>query len=70
MAVAVRADSELEFAAPVRLFSAQYDSGSFDVASDGRFLMTPVDTDTSGESASIVVVQNWTEELKRRVPVQ
>jgi hypothetical protein len=31
--------------------------------------MTPVDIDTSSESASIVVVQNWSEELKRRVPV-
>jgi hypothetical protein len=31
--------------------------------------MTPVDIDTSSESASIVVVQKWREELKRRVPV-
>jgi hypothetical protein len=38
---------------------------SYDVARDGRFLMIePLDA----TGASIVVVQNWFEELKRRVP--
>ena len=43
----------------------------FDVASDGRFLMLKAgggDADP-GTPDSLIVVQNWTEELKRRVPV-
>jgi len=40
---------------------------TYDVAPDGRFLMIkePLRTTT----AEIVLVQNWDEELKRRVPV-
>jgi hypothetical protein len=45
---------------------------SYDVGRDGRFLviqpMTRSKTPAAG--SSIVVVQNWTEELKRRVPAK
>ena len=46
------------------------DVNSYDVAPDGRFLMIQAEggDSTPGASASIVVVENWTEELKRRVP--
>jgi hypothetical protein len=42
----------------------------FDVAPDGRFLMVK---DGSGDAGTrtpntLIVVQNWTEELKRLVP--
>ena len=42
---------------------------SYDVARDGRFLMIEEPTaPAKSHRAGIVVVQNWTEELKRRVP--
>ena len=76
MAVRVQPGNDFSFAAPVELFRGGYTVfpdafiGSYDVAQDGRFLMIQQDEDArvrSG-SASIVVVQNWTEELKRLVP--
>ena len=76
MAVAVETEAEFSFAAPVELFTGPYffDAASrftsYDVARDGRFLMIQPEAnagDAPSES-SIVVVQNWTEELKRLVP--
>jgi hypothetical protein len=62
--------------AAVELFDVAHlsDSGggvhSYDVAADGRFLMirSPSGTTEAGGSASIVVVENWFEELERLVP--
>ena len=45
---------------------------SYDVARDGRFLDDPIrgaPTVPMAAPSSIVVVQNWFEELKRRVPI-
>ena len=44
--------------------------GSYDVAPDGRFLMLKqVETPgAASELPTVVVVKNWAEELKRRVP--
>jgi Tol biopolymer transport system component len=77
MAVAVETEGEFAFDAAVALFadpSFFVNPGqfvhSYDVARDGRFLMiqqSGVSTDTAG---SIVVVQNWFEELKQRVPTE
>jgi Tol biopolymer transport system component/predicted Ser/Thr protein kinase len=75
MSVAVETEGAFRFAPPELLFSGPYltlqDSAvhSYDVASDGRFLMIqpPGGAGDQG-SASIVVVQNWTEELRQRVP--
>jgi serine/threonine-protein kinase len=62
---------------PRRLFDAgSYFLGNqgwflvmFDVAKDGRFLMIkPVGGSPTTAQDSLVVVQNWTEELKRLVP--
>ena len=47
-------------------------SHTYDVARDGRFLMIQRSsgaTDVAG-SSSIVVVENWLEELKQRVPTE
>jgi Tol biopolymer transport system component len=73
MAVAVNTESAFSFAPPELLFTGPFltvqDSGahSYDVAADGRFLL--IQPPGGGEgSASIVVVQNWTEELRQRVP--
>jgi serine/threonine-protein kinase len=43
-------------------------SNAYDVAADGRLLVT-VPTDAEASRARIVVVQNWFDELKARVPV-
>lgn len=45
---------------------------SYDVAPDGRFLIAKqiTGTDDSAASSSIIVVQNWAEELKQAVPAR
>ena len=76
MAIAVETEGEFSFSAPVELFTGPYffdatsRSTSYDVARDGRFLMIQPQA-SAGDApspSSIVVVQNWTEELKRLVP--
>ena len=70
MVVAVETEGELTFASPTQLFIAdQYliHTGanyrrSYDLR-DGRFLMAELEA-----ASSIVVVQNWFEELERLVP--
>jgi hypothetical protein len=45
----------------------------FDIAPDGRLLLTTVGDDRSGSSNTgplLRVVLNWSEELKQRVPVK
>jgi eukaryotic-like serine/threonine-protein kinase len=78
--VSVRAsDSTLVVGAPKTLLESSYfaDAGPapgrpYDLAPDGRFLMIKEDaTNNQGASpATITVVQNWFEELKRIVPAK
>jgi hypothetical protein len=82
MAVAVKPGQEdFQFAPAVELFRLPYpgDQGGFgtggvyDVSPDGRFLtIQPVahPDDNPTPSGSIVVVQNWDQELKGLVPVK
>ncbi len=74
MAVAVDTGDAFSFDAPAQLFSGRYFQRpgpavrTYDVASDGRFLMIlPGDENSAAAPASIVVVQNFSEELKERV---
>jgi len=74
MAVDVKTDGALGFGTPVQLFSGRYytnperGSRSYDVARDGRFLlMLPENESPAAAPRSIVVVQNFSEELKQRV---
>jgi hypothetical protein len=76
MAVAIRGATPAEWGAPEKLFEGPYflieGPEMFDVAPDGRFLMLKMGRD-QGKSAtgdSIIIVQNWTEELEQRVPVK
>ena len=77
-AVAVDIGVEFSFETPVVLFTGNFlgapipDTRSYDVARDGRFLMIQLeDAPTANETpASIVVVENWLEELKQRVPTR
>jgi len=78
MNVAVDTGAAFSFDAPVQLFTGRFFVNSsptvrsYDVARDGRFLMIqlPGGSTDAKESSSIVVVQNWFEELKRRVPTK
>jgi tRNA A-37 threonylcarbamoyl transferase component Bud32 len=77
MAVSVNATPTLAAGAVTRLFDGDFYVGAgsvgggvtYDVAKDGRFLMikSPVDAD---HRPSLVVVQNWFEELQRLVPTK
>jgi Tol biopolymer transport system component len=70
MAVTTQTYPSFVAAAPHPLFTrSNLDHWTFDVASDGRFIMIETgDRETS--SNSITLVQNWFEELKRRVPTR
>ena len=68
MAVVFEPGAQLAFQTPVVLFTGDYgysgQAPSYDVHSDGRFLMIERDVVAS----SINIVLNWFEELKRLVP--
>jgi serine/threonine-protein kinase len=81
MSVRVQSETAWTATTPTRVFAGRFlfDEGgpgqlaqgrTYDVAPDGRrFLMIKEGSDdTSGPANTIVVVQNWLEELKRRVP--
>ena len=67
-------EPELRFKPPRVLFEGgfvPYDPNvprTYDAAPDGRFLM--IQEDQRPSSSSLVVVQNWLEELKRLVPTR
>jgi eukaryotic-like serine/threonine-protein kinase len=73
MAVAVKADSAFEAAAPQELFRARIQQGfagryDYAVTADGqRFLVNSV---VSESRPMATVVLNWQEELKQRVPTR
>ena len=79
MAVKIQTTPTFHIADPIQLFESRgYGLGSlparggardWDLAPDGRFLMIK-NASPSATPNSIVVVQNWTEELKRLVPVR
>jgi eukaryotic-like serine/threonine-protein kinase len=77
MSVPVTTTSTVTFGKPNKLFEGQYFFGpqgrTYDVSADGqRFLMFKL-TSATGDpapSAQMILVQNWFEELKRRVPTE
>ena len=69
MAVAVETEPTFTPGIPEVLFEDPYKTGTarhFDIADDGRFLMIK---DLPASPREIIVVRNWVEELKERVPV-
>jgi serine/threonine protein kinase/Tol biopolymer transport system component len=75
MAVEITSQPTFKAGAPRMLFEGQFEPGPFqianyDVSPDGqRFLMIKPDEQSSSSSPTqIVVVQNWFEELKQKVP--
>ena len=74
--VSVQSGTTLVAGRPEVLFEfAESDSGRFarpyDIAPDGRFfIIRSAEADAGGGTTpNLIVVQNWTEELKRLVPV-
>ena len=76
MQVPVEAGATWTNGTPTRLFSGPYFYGqasgaagrTYDVARDGhRFLMVKIANVTADSAANILVVQNWTEELKQTI---
>jgi hypothetical protein len=74
MVVAVETGAEFDFEAPRALFSGPYLQGqrtsarTYDVARDGRFLMfLRTEENAAATPASIVVVENFAEEIKQRL---
>jgi serine/threonine-protein kinase len=76
MTVPIRIDKSFTAGNPAIVFEGSYampqGGRTYDVSPDGRrFLMIKegAATDDDGSRAHIILVQNWTEELKRLVPV-
>ena len=79
MSVAVSQGTTLSVGRPVRVLERSYyggvallsRGGTYDVAADGRFLMLKQvgGPDQPVEPATVIVVKNWLEELKRLAPV-
>jgi hypothetical protein len=77
MSVPVETSQGFRAQKAVKLFEADYlDAGgpvrNYDVSADGeKFVMVKnVDTHNQGADANLVVVVNWQEELKQRVPTR
>ena len=76
-AVSAATAPQLKIGPPVELFEGPFyiaPTGSprpqYDVTADGqRFLILTQGADASADRVTVVVVQNWLEELKRLVPV-
>jgi serine/threonine-protein kinase len=75
MAVQVQEGSPLYVGRPTKLFQFAprvtfgTNARPYDLASDGRFLITRADANELSESTAITVVLNWFEELRTRVPI-
>lgn len=78
MAVPVETEGDFSFGAAVELFDEPYRTfpnpyaHSYDVASDGRFVMInlPQSDDAAVTPSSFVVVKNWFQELERLAPTR
>ena len=75
MAVPMQTSPSLVMGTPVKLFEGRFFSGlvgrTYDVSPDGRrFLMIKDAASTAELPPQIVIVENWFEELKRRVPAR
>jgi len=73
MRVAIQGTTPADWSTPEKLFEGPFllpeSPGTFDVALDGRFLMSKDDTEAAARTLdTLIVVQNWFEELRHRVP--
>jgi serine/threonine-protein kinase len=76
MSVSVNTEPALQVGAEVKLFDGRFLTNGpghrvFDVMPDGkRFVMIKVDDGGDTTASSMIVVQNWFEEIRRRVPAR
>jgi len=76
MTVSIRTTPVLSIGTPVVLFKNErysriIPSRGWDVAPDGRFLMLKEKTSPAmSDTRSVILVQNWTEELRETVPTR
>jgi serine/threonine-protein kinase len=73
MAVPVQTSGgQFSFGRPAKVFDTKYSAQfySYDVAPNGRFLMMKESAGDPNRPPNMVVVLNWHEELKRRLPTQ
>ena len=75
MAVGVKTGATFEADTPHMLFEGRYGTAAiirgYDVSADGRrFLMVQQKERARSTASQVVLVQNWFEELKRKVPVK
>ena len=73
MSIAIQGTTPADWGTPEKLFEGPYvlssPGQSFDIAPDGRFLMVKEDGDTGARAPdTMIIVQNWVEELRARVP--
>ena len=73
LAVPISSGAKLTAGTPTMLFEGPYTASSgvfkpFDVMPDGRFIMIKSATVDASAISTVVVVQNWVEELKRLLP--
>lgn len=77
MSVATNLEGPIKIASPIAILTTAYygaltvlsRSGTYDVAPDGRRFLMIKEPTTVARLAQMVVVRNWSEELKRLVPV-
>jgi len=71
MAATIQPGSEFRFAEPVKLFEGAYVRGTqpptYDVASDGRFLMLKTTSSAEPGTQPLTIIVNWADELRRRL---
>jgi serine/threonine-protein kinase len=74
MSVAVKTQPTFSSSAPTKLFEGSYVSPTearhFDVAPDGQRFVMIKQSGGTGDAPRLIVVENWFDELKRRVPVK
>jgi hypothetical protein len=68
MVVDVETDGELTLGEPRVLFETSSGVRAYDVAPDGERFALIVPGESQEAESDLILVQNWTEELKRLVP--
>ena len=77
MSVHVEREPSIQFGRPEALFQLSQsgwldETGSreYDTTNDGRFVMVRTEGRSGGPVEELIVVQNWVEELRKRVPLE
>jgi hypothetical protein len=69
MAVEVASGPPFRAGTAKKLFEGRYGRIGYDVMPDGRFVMLKPTSAEPAQPSEIHIVQNWLEDLRRRVPL-